>query len=137
MFRRDVFVWAFNCAYFRSKYSCAWILRWLQTWSLPSCFTLTRRFVFTYSLSLAVSKNTLYFINNSAQEGLISGSFSRQSSTNYLNSLLHFSYLLSLGGGLFKTFTITFIAGKSCYGTFPSASSKAVIPNDQMSALKL
>lgn len=67
--------------------------------------------------------------------GLLDGTFCKQSSTKSLKYLLHDLLVPRAGGGPFIMERITFIAGRSENGAWPWASSIAVTPTDQISAV--
>lgn len=84
----------------------------------------------------ALSKNFLFYFMISVIERRFVGSFCKQSLTNCLNSGVHSSNLGRSGGGELIITKSTLIAGNSELGASPIASSRAVIPKDQISALK-
>lgn len=89
-----------------------------------------------YEESFALLKNYLCSTKSYWVVILFSGSFCKQLLTKFLNSIDQSSCLERIGGAEFKITSKTLIAGNSELGASPYANSIAVIPNDQMSALK-
>jgi len=88
-----------------------------------------------YSLFLALSRNFLWIVKSVIASGLLVGSFWRHAPTNSSNSGLNWPSG-RVGGGEFRITSKTFIAVWDEFGASPNANSIAVMPSDQISALK-
>jgi len=122
------------CLSFFWKYSWAYGIKvwpYLTSRGLMSF----KKFYCKCVLSFALSKNFLWSFNKVAASGLSVGSLCKQAFTNASNSALNWP-AGRLGGGEFKITRSTFIAVWDELGASPWASSIAVIPSDQISALK-
>ena len=76
------------------------------------------------------------FVSRSLAVGLYAGSLFKQTSTKFLYSGDQSSLTERVGGGECSITMSTRIGWRSEFGASPFASSIAVIPRDQMSALK-